>query len=611
MHIRSHFLFLLFLWFISGCQYKSAEKTLEKALQLSGSNRQELENVLEYFSQNPSDSLKFKAACFLIENMPGHWGPDPESIREYIETIDSIQGLPSEIRRVMLNAPAEYPEQFPKMKRVDDIHIVKSAQLIQHIEWAFRLKDSCEWLQHIEFNQFCEGVLPYRIANEVLDFNYGTTEPTLFEDFQYAKQHYDDCHHCSYSLAMFLQKKGVFLQVFSMIDSSLYQYVYGRIHSKMINTLRLRRLGIPGVVDYEPGENLQSNETAYAIPITPRLFTRSYNEMFRPKSVKFYRKTYAYNPIPQPNSNEYVPPFFRDPFQKDVTDEYLKTRDIELELELPDSCQYAYLAVWKNQEWLPVSYGKVCDGKCRFTKLGPDAVYLPVFYPKGKMEALAPPFILYKTGDINTLQINETKDVIIERTIPFHGRFNFRNEEFVKARIECADNPTFKNPQTVYVFNTPPNYRQVIAHWQTIHKKRYWRLKLNNIFTYLSEFHLLDTEGNSLNVQSNVLEALTDNNSRTFEKIRGEWCVDFGKPVIVKGVRYMLWVSEGNIIEGHEYELFCFDSQGWRSLGRQQAKGLHLTFKQIPSGCLYQLKDLSSNTWGDIFTEKNGRIKFW
>ena len=53
----------------------------------------------------------------------------------------------------MLNAPAEYPEQFPKMKRVDDIHIVKSAQLIQHIEWAFRLKDSCEWLQHIEFNQ--------------------------------------------------------------------------------------------------------------------------------------------------------------------------------------------------------------------------------------------------------------------------------------------------------------------------------------------------------------------------------------------------------------------------------------------------------------------------
>ena len=88
MHIRHTFLFLLYLWTITGCQSKQTGQALEKALQLSGSNRHELENVLEYFSKNPSDSLKLKAARFLIENMPGHWGPDPESIGDYIKAVD-------------------------------------------------------------------------------------------------------------------------------------------------------------------------------------------------------------------------------------------------------------------------------------------------------------------------------------------------------------------------------------------------------------------------------------------------------------------------------------------------------------------------------------------
>ena len=616
MHIRHTFLFLLFLWTMTGCQCKQTGQALEKALQLSGSNRQELENVLEYFSKNPSDSLKLKAARFLIENMPGHWGPDPESIGDYIKAVDSIQGLPAEIRRVMLNAPAMYPEEFPKMKRVDDIRIIKSEQLIKHINRVFQLKDSCEWLQHIEFGQFCEGILPYRIANEVLDFHYGETPPALLEDFQYATQYYDDCRHCPYSLAMFLQKRRMFTELYPVKDSRLYKFAYGGTQAKMVTSLRLRRLGVPGVVDYEPGENSQRNRMIYSTPISSRLFNRSYHETFRPNSTKFYRMTYAHNPIPQPEGNEYVPPFFRNPFQKDITEEYLHTKDIELELDLPDSFQYAYLTIWQNQEWLPVSYGEVNNGKCRFTKLGTDAVYLPVYYPDGKMKALSQPFILCKTGQIKSLQTNENKNIIIERTAPFHGRFNYRNEEFAKARIECADEPTFKNPQTVYVFGTPPNFRQVISCWQDEYKKRYWRLKLSNTFTYLSEFHFLDAEGNtlqgnSLNGSENVQKSLTDNNSRTFGEVRGWWTVDFGKPETVTGVRYMLLVSDGNIVEGHEYELFYFDTHDWKSFGKQKAEGLHLTFEQIPGGCLYQLKDLTSETWGNIFTEENGRIKFW
>jgi hypothetical protein len=54
--------------------FLSCKRTdLECALQLAGENRQELEKVLGHYSQNPADSLKLKAAIFLIENMPGHY----------------------------------------------------------------------------------------------------------------------------------------------------------------------------------------------------------------------------------------------------------------------------------------------------------------------------------------------------------------------------------------------------------------------------------------------------------------------------------------------------------------------------------------------------------
>ena len=48
----------------------SASSLLETALQQAGKNRAELEKVLLCYQANPADSLKYKAACFLIENMP-------------------------------------------------------------------------------------------------------------------------------------------------------------------------------------------------------------------------------------------------------------------------------------------------------------------------------------------------------------------------------------------------------------------------------------------------------------------------------------------------------------------------------------------------------------
>ena len=58
---------------VYSCIYKEDSfNQLENALCLAGENRIELEKVLNRYARNPGDSLKLRAAEFLIENMPGH-----------------------------------------------------------------------------------------------------------------------------------------------------------------------------------------------------------------------------------------------------------------------------------------------------------------------------------------------------------------------------------------------------------------------------------------------------------------------------------------------------------------------------------------------------------
>ena len=80
-------IYIIFCTFLISCGQYNAE--LENALKLAGENRHELEKVLYHYSQNPSDSLKLRAATFLIENMPGHYTLEGSLIDAYREKIYS------------------------------------------------------------------------------------------------------------------------------------------------------------------------------------------------------------------------------------------------------------------------------------------------------------------------------------------------------------------------------------------------------------------------------------------------------------------------------------------------------------------------------------------
>ena len=71
---------------IMSCSRNNNCNNLEQALLLSGNNRKSLESVLNHYK---NDSLKYLAACFLIENMPYHY-----SLEEYFLSPDGEKYRP-------------------------------------------------------------------------------------------------------------------------------------------------------------------------------------------------------------------------------------------------------------------------------------------------------------------------------------------------------------------------------------------------------------------------------------------------------------------------------------------------------------------------------------
>ncbi|GHT76115.1 hypothetical protein FACS189463_0560 [Bacteroidia bacterium] len=139
---------------------------MEQFLQFAGSNHAELEKILQHYSQNPADSLKYRAALFLIENMPGHYSyKNQEVINQYYDGIDSItESYKNSEDYGAINAAYEKESAgyVNLLEFVEDIQIITSGFLIDNIDSSFEVWQNGEWAKHVNFDDFCEYILPYK-----------------------------------------------------------------------------------------------------------------------------------------------------------------------------------------------------------------------------------------------------------------------------------------------------------------------------------------------------------------------------------------------------------------------------------------------------------------
>jgi len=141
---------------------------LDKALDKAGDNRKELEKVLNRYNQTPKDSLKYKAAVFLIENMCHH--SYKSSLNQFAEAFDSIANHPYNRERLhvffaLLDSISKKTKS-PQIKIFNDIESLSSEFIINNIELAFKAWYRIPKDKRASFDEFCNYILPYRSTDE-------------------------------------------------------------------------------------------------------------------------------------------------------------------------------------------------------------------------------------------------------------------------------------------------------------------------------------------------------------------------------------------------------------------------------------------------------------
>ena len=118
-------LFTQFEFTISGCRPQASK--LDIALSAAGKNRIEFEKVLNKYSINPADSLKYKSAIFLIENMPGYsyyYGEGISNYKSYFKALRFSKSTPVAILDSITQIFGQF--ELGNQKKMYDIETIDS-----------------------------------------------------------------------------------------------------------------------------------------------------------------------------------------------------------------------------------------------------------------------------------------------------------------------------------------------------------------------------------------------------------------------------------------------------------------------------------------------------
>jgi hypothetical protein len=621
---------------------------LEQALLISGDNRIELEKVLYHYKNEP---LKLKATQFLIANMPGHVSyQNREYVEKYYDEIDSVNlhaklGT-GELADIYETIVAKYSDSFPP---VQDLQIITASYLIDNIDRAFDNWQNGNWATHLNFEEFCEYLLPYKVSEcQTLD-NWRE----YFSGSEYGDLQYLPCdghsYHSAYWSCYAVQQELIKLNPKRYIDVC-GQYPIRRMHSLMHTLLKkdcddsnianvavLRAKGIPAMIDFTPLWPNRNSAHAWCILLDDTGKNRCFqgldileNSYIGTPIAKVFRHCYAINPkLEKLNMSEKsVPALLRNIHITDVTDEYLHTDDLTVNLDIQHG-QYAYLSVFNNARWRPVHWGKISGKKAIFEKMGKDVAYLPLcMTAEQQLVPAALPFILTLSGEIKPIvpDVTQRQTLKLTRKYPTFRFSSWPAKLILGAKIQVANKADFSDALTLHTVRKYGTEAGELLLDTLKTKYRYWRCYSAPEGRCSIAELIFFQYGKNITGQGKIIGSMEED--KDYAKIYAfdgdpltcfssfdvsdSWVgLDFGEPVNIDRILYMPR-SDGNIVTyGDEYELKYWDGKGWSSLGRKIADSVHVSFENCPVGALFLLHNCTRGIDERIFTYENGKQVWW
>jgi hypothetical protein len=646
--------YITFLFF--SCD--NVPKNVKNVIDSSTENRLELQTVLNYYN-SPKDSLKLKAAYFIIGNMGNKsYSSYSQAQLKLINYIDSLYVSMESNENYDYNAQYEdvnntISEKWEELKKTylttsnsfRDKDVITSKILIENINFAFKVWDEVPWAEEYSFKEFCEYVLPYRTRYDI---------PVLWREKFYKKYKWvlDSIKDSSdFLLASKLINKDFnwgynyifndFKQT-SIIDVKNINRGVCRQHTSL-KIAALRSIGIP-VADVSglqsttwpivPDENKKFwgwEDIQPPVKNSPYIDTQRYIDYSKVYEYSFEIQNFPFKNIPLSD----VPQRFYDLSRKDITKDHSDFMDVSVDLSINPSkkTDYVFLCIFNksSKRWEAAHWSKIKDNTAYFDQMGLGSVYLPMYYSNKQYYPAGIPFFLNKDKEKVILKsnIDNQENVKLYRKCYMKYWDNRNSDLMVNDVFEGSNSRNFKDAKQLFAISEKPiNYesKKVFTNekfryvrYRALPTKPSWINEFSNDLE-VAEIGFYDENdkkliGNYLassNDHLKNIETAFDDDIRTnFVNKTGKlnWIgLDLGKAKKINFVKY-LYRNSFNVVEpGDDYELFYWDNQ-WKSLGFKTAKENFIEFN-VPKQTVLWLRNLTKGKEESLFIMDKGKQKW-
>lgn len=488
---------------------------VEESLQIAGSNKWELRKVLRHYRKQEADSLKYKAALFLVDNMKWHGNeaeikfPDPviPGLVERADTFyysvmgdvpnsainkkqikDSIAAFgkkfQEEIKQMTVQPP--YNEKIP----FDDLKNIDAAFLISHIDNAFERWEKSPFAQHLTFDEFCEYLLPYRgLSTNSLTPNGADIYKLVGKQLDRAKP---------YNMATVITRYNVYLNnmrdILGQKPTGSYLGFYELFFKKKLECVEqcemecniLRAYGIPTVIDINIGNREFVGQHHHIVTFDSLMKPHPFHgEAGFPggkswgyrADIKFniYRSLFGAqqdSPLFLKKETEKLPVNFHDPCIRDVTSYIKKVYPLTLPLSQKTDNRLAWLYSYANtsEGSKAITWGIVdsTGTQAHFENVVSDMLYfLVTMDAEGKPEYHGEPLYIPRNPDTLNLLVyplshfyspgqGEKANIRMTRKFPYKENMKKLAQEMVGGKFYGSNDPEGKDKRELYTIKEAP-----------------------------------------------------------------------------------------------------------------------------------------------------------
>lgn len=629
-------------------------KEVRQALRMSGDNIIELEMVIANYSSF-ADSLKLKAFWFLLENMPGKYSiASSEADRfdkfflevqrfrkseEFLKDKNHPKNL-AYIHRMWSNVYAGLRGYSKDHFIVEpDLLHIKASFLIESIDYAFKAWE-LPWCRHLNFQEFCEYILPYRLRDERLE----SWRKEIFERHRSLIDSLVSLHIIDpISVAQVVHKKIGSDWMYSdwiggypiaLTADNLWQAKIGNCTQQTyFGVFVLRALGVPScheqIINY--GNRSLGHDFVGVIGRNDEVIDLDFGDtlggVIDYKIWEGYRVPKVYRDVfsnSEASLSQLEEPFF-NLRKKDVTAKYVPVGRLELRpRSIPRGVKHIYLCVFDNSDWKPVDVSEIVDGSAVFLDVGAGVLYMPMYYGQQGLLPAYDPVILDSEKMVNTIDVKaEEINMVLKRK--FFKRTIFNQISGMRGSFQGSNRVDFSEVVDLYTIDDSLELYPKYVDLDDMPSFRYIRYSFSGgLNGYLANFEAIGEFGEKLDGEiildarlagNETIKNVFDADVLSYAAIdidrENFWYgLDLRSQVKLKGISFCPRTDKNDIWPGLRYELFYWNDK-WNSLGIKLADTNELTFSSPMSGGLFLLRCLDEGQEERIFTYQNDSQIWW